>query len=952
MGARMRKISGVGLCLVFLLGLEILASGAYGVSVEVGPPKTAKPGDLVTHVFVVTNIGTVADQYDLSLTLPNGWTALPVPARIDLGVGESTRVFVTVIVPSGATAGNYGVVLRATSVGDPSVWTEAEGEVQLVPTAGLVVEPFQLVRAPPGTEARHLFRIRNTGNVIDTYRIEARCDKDWTVRVSPLEVQVLPGDQAQFTVSVLIPPTAAPGTRYYLLIDVISTTDPSVKQELWETLYVAPPPPEKVRVEVFPELPLTVWLALTEEGDPSFKLSLTGPIPGIGRLDASRSFGLLGLVDQDAGFYTSEWGAEWGTVSVSGAFCELSGEGLRFLWDGTGIGGSDLVLADAGKGASGSLEWEQGTIRLVSVGVTDTTSYSVRELQFTGRLSESFSLAAILANGHSAAGEADAFQIRATMQAGSVSGHLESSEVGPDFPEQTETTSSGWGLSFGTTGSAISGGFSSEHSRTLAEAGPPKVYVDTQRFETTATFSPMSQTSLGVQLAWEEKESDDSPKTTDEGSSEVGLTFSRKAGRVSFSAAGDFSHAWDEVAGTSFLTTGLELSAEAPFGETTFAADLSLGQVLNLVTGAIDETSSSFSLSCTLPQVMLAPTIKLSASDGESSLSVDVSWVDVAGWELEASCELTFGEECGFSTEVEFTFPVLVPFFGPTYGIIRGRAFIDENGNGRFDPGEEGVSGLLLSADEAQAITGADGRFVFWPLLPGRYQVGFAELPFGISPLCKLPMEVTLRAGQEVELSIPLESKSQISGAVFHDLNKNGVRDAGEPGVGGVEILVKNLALTKRVYTDSVGRFSLEVPPGSYTVELVVASLPARFEPTTPNSVRVQVKEREFVRVEFGAWQRPREIVFAPQVPIARFSYTPEFPAVGEEVTFDASESEAVEGELVSYEWEFRKGSTVIRARGVRVKVIFEESGAWLVVLKVTDSAGRVAQLQRVITVR
>ena len=947
-----RAVGFLVLCLVAVIGVHISVNATYGVSVEVGLPKTAKPGDLVTHVFLVKNTGTAVDQYKLEVTLPTGWTALPVPGQVSLGAGESTRVFVTVMVPSGATAGTYAVVLRATSASDPSVWAEAKGVIQLVPTAGLVVKTLQLSRAPPGTEARHVFRIRNTGNVIDTYRIDVRCDQDWTVRVSQLEVQVLPGDQAQFTVTVLIPPTVAPGTRYYLWIDVTSTVDPSVKRELWETAYVAPPPPEKVRVEVYPELPFTVWLALTEEGDPSFKLSLTGPVPGIGRLNASRSFGLLGLVDQDAAFYTTEWGAEWGTVSVSGAFCELSGEGLRFLCDGTGLGGSDLLITDDGKGTSASLEWEQGTIRLISVGITDTTSYSVNEIQFSGRLSEPFSLAAILADARSASGKADAFQIRATMQAGSVSGHLESSEVSPDFPERTETTSFGWGLSFGGGESALSGGFSTERSKTLAEVGPPKVYVNTESFKTTATFSPTKQMSLTVNLKGEEKESDDTPKTTDEGFSSFNLTFSQVLGRATWSLGSSFSHAWDEVAGTSFLTTGLDLSAEAPFGEMTFAADLSLEQILNLITGAIDETSSSFSLSCTLPQVMFTPTVKLSAGNGECSLSADLSWVDVAGWELKASWELSLAEECEFSTEVEFTFPVLVPVFGPTYGIIRGRAFIDENKNGRFDPGEEGVPNLLLSANGAQAITGSDGRFVFWPLLPGHYQVGIAELPFGLSLLRKLPIEVTLRAGQEIELSLPMESKSQIGGTVFHDLNKNGVRDAGEPGVAGVEILIRNLTFAKRVYTDSVGRFSLEVPPGTYTVELVVASLPARFEPTTPTRVQVLVKEREFVQVQFGAWQRPREIIFVPQVPIARFEYTPALPTVGEQVVFDASGSEApAPAEIVSYEWEFRKGPTVVRASGERVTVIFEEAGTWLVILKVTDSAGRTAQLQRVLTV-
>ena len=948
-----RTVGPLVLCLAAVIGLQVSVNAAYGVSVEVGPPKTAKPGDLVTHVFVIKNTGTAADQYNLKLTLPNGWTALPIPSQVNLDVGDSTRVFVTVMVPSGATAGTYTVVLRATSASDPSVWAEAEGVIQLVPTAGLAVETFQLGRAPPGTEARHIFHIRNTGNVIDTYRIEARIDRDWTVRVSPLEVQVLPGDQAQFTVTVLIPPTAAPGTRYYPWIDVTSTADPSVKQELWETAYVAPPPPEKVRVEVYPELPLTVWFALTEEGDPSFKFSLTGPVPGIGRLNASRSFGLLGLVDQDAAFYTSEWGVEWGSISVGGAFCELSGEGLRFLWNGVGVGGSELLLTDVGKGFAGSLDWEAGTARLVSVSVEDTLLYSVKELQFTGRLSETFSLAAIIATANSAAGEADAFQIKFTMQAGSVSGHLEFAEVSPDFPERSETTSSGWGLTLGGVASAISGGFSTERSKTLAEVGPPKVYVDTESFQTTATILPTRQMSFTVDLTGRQKESDDTPRTTDEGSSSVSLTFTQVLARMSWSLGSSFSHAWDEVAGTSFLTTGLDLSAEMPFSQMTLSGALSLEQITNLITGAIDETSSSFSLSCALPQVMFAPTIELSATDGEASLSADLSWVDVAGWELKASLELTLAEECEFSTEVEFTFPVLVPLFGPTYGVIRGRAFIDENKNGRFDPGEEGVANLLLSADGQQAITGADGRFVFWPLLPGRYQVGFAELPFGISPLRRLPIQVTLAAGQEIELLIPLESKSQIGGAVFHDLDKNGVRDAGEPGVAGVELLIRNLAFAKRVYTDSVGRFSLEVPPGIYTVELVVASLPARFEPTTSTRVQVLVRERTFARVQFGIWQRSREIIFVPQAPIARFDYTPALPTVGEQVVFDASGSEApAPAEIVSYEWEFRKGPTVIRARGLRVTVIFEEAGAWLAVLRVTDSAGRTARLQRVVTVR
>jgi len=184
---------------------------------------------------------------------------------------------------------------------------------------------------------------------------------------------------------------------------------------------------------------------------------------------------------------------------------------------------------------------------------------------------------------------------------------------------------------------------------------------------------------------------------------------------------------------------------------------------------------------------------------------------------------------------------------------------------------------------------------------------------------------VNLAAGREIELSLPMESKSQIGGSVFHDLNKNGVRDAGEPGVAGV--------------TDSVGRFSLEVPPGTYTVELVVASLPARFEPTTPTRVQVLVKERAFARVQFGAWQRPREIIVTFVPPVARFAWSPERPKAYETVTLDASESYDPNGRVVKYEWDLEVRGKHIRREGKIIQYAFPE-GTHRVTLTVTDNDG------------
>ena len=136
-----RTVLKLVFCIIVVLCLTASVYAASGVSLEVGPRKTAKPGDLVTLVFVIENTGTVADQYNLKLTLPAGWAALPIPSQVSLTVGETKQVFLTVIVPGGATAGTYAAVLRATSVGDPSVWAEAELRVMILPPP---VPPFEI----------------------------------------------------------------------------------------------------------------------------------------------------------------------------------------------------------------------------------------------------------------------------------------------------------------------------------------------------------------------------------------------------------------------------------------------------------------------------------------------------------------------------------------------------------------------------------------------------------------------------------------------------------------------------------------------------------------------------------------------------------------------------------------------------------------------------------------
>ena len=73
------------------------------------------------------------------------------------------------------------------------------------------------------------------------------------------------------------------------------------------------------------------------------------------------------------------------------------------------------------------------------------------------------------------------------------------------------------------------------------------------------------------------------------------------------------------------------------------------------------------------------------------------------------------------------------------------------------------------------------------------------------------------------------EGDAILSGRVWHDLNENGVDDAGEPGLAGVTVTVG--AVT--VDTDGDGNYSASVPAGSTTLSVDSGDLPAGIDQPT-----------------------------------------------------------------------------------------------------------------------
>jgi hypothetical protein len=82
---------------------------------------------------------------------------------------------------------------------------------------------------------------------------------------------------------------------------------------------------------------------------------------------------------------------------------------------------------------------------------------------------------------------------------------------------------------------------------------------------------------------------------------------------------------------------------------------------------------------------------------------------------------------------------------------IRGRVYIDRNGNGHFDAGE-GVPNAVVALDGAVTATTATGSYAFYNQPPGRYTIRLdvQRLPKGLAPASPADLPVELTGDQPV----------------------------------------------------------------------------------------------------------------------------------------------------------------------------------------------------------
>ncbi|MFK7957536.1 MAG: beta strand repeat-containing protein [Lysobacterales bacterium] len=189
--------------------------------------------------------------------------------------------------------------------------------------------------------------------------------------------------------------------------------------------------------------------------------------------------------------------------------------------------------------------------------------------------------------------------------------------------------------------------------------------------------------------------------------------------------------------------------------------------------------------------------------------------------------------------------------FEPPPGNLTGVVYEDTNGNGTQDPGEPGIPGVQVvvtdSGGSTQTLTtGPDGSYAT-PVPPGDTQVDIDEttLPPNLTQTeGSDPTTVTVPAGgtaSDVDGFQP--PVSTVNGVIYEDTNGNGTQDPGEPGIGGVDVVVTDSAGGRQTLTtDGTGAYSTSVPAGDTLIDIDDGTLPpnlTRTEGTDPTTVAV-----------------------------------------------------------------------------------------------------------------
>ncbi|MFL6601576.1 MAG: SdrD B-like domain-containing protein [Steroidobacteraceae bacterium] len=156
--------------------------------------------------------------------------------------------------------------------------------------------------------------------------------------------------------------------------------------------------------------------------------------------------------------------------------------------------------------------------------------------------------------------------------------------------------------------------------------------------------------------------------------------------------------------------------------------------------------------------------------------------------------------------------------FAETGSAVTGVVFLDENRDGSQQPGDQGIAGVTTTLKDsgnntvATATTASDGSYLFGGVAAGNYSVVETQ-PAGYGSAAPSPDSLAIVVPVAGAATAKFaDTLSTLSGSVYADLNNNGTRDPGEPGIAGISVHLAGTdaaanTVSRNAATDANGNF-------------------------------------------------------------------------------------------------------------------------------------------------
>jgi parallel beta-helix repeat protein len=258
---------------------------------DVQTATNVQPGAVVTLTHTLQNVGTANGSFNLSTTLPAGWTQVTLLPSSPVAVnrGASTAVTLAVRSPVSALAGPYTVVLRAQATDSNAASTSVDDTVEIARVPALQITPVTTtLSVEPDSVFTETLTIRNDGNFTDIIDVSGINNRPgWVTTAVPAAIEVPARSSHQVEVGTLVPPGVVAGTVNLGTITAsyrglpVPTPGRSASATIKSTVIAVPGVrigPAQQNKFTPPTVPIIFTFTLTNSGsiDQSYTLALSG----------------------------------------------------------------------------------------------------------------------------------------------------------------------------------------------------------------------------------------------------------------------------------------------------------------------------------------------------------------------------------------------------------------------------------------------------------------------------------------------------------------------------------------------------------------------------------------------------------------------------------------------------------------------------------------------------